>query len=108
MLRSFHYATHSAVIKQASLPSQPDDNLLVLQPWAKYWYTWVSVEFLKTYLEIMAPTGLLPDNPDNLKILLDAFLLDKALYEVNYELNNRPDWVKVPLQGIIELLAAEE
>jgi maltose alpha-D-glucosyltransferase/alpha-amylase len=42
-----------------------------------------------------------------LKILLDAFLLDKALYEVGYELNNRPDWVNIPLQGIIQMLEIE-
>jgi maltose alpha-D-glucosyltransferase/alpha-amylase len=56
----------------------------------------------------MARTGLLPDNPDDLKILMDAFLLDKAVYEIGYELNNRPDWVKVPLQGILQLLETEE
>jgi len=55
----------------------------------------------------MAQTGLLPNNPDQLKILLDAFLLDKALYEVGYELNNRPDWVRVPLQGILQLIKEE-
>jgi maltose alpha-D-glucosyltransferase/alpha-amylase len=37
-------------------------------------------------------------------MLLDLFVLDKALYELNYELNNRPDWVGIPLRGITELL----
>ena len=36
--------------------------------------------------------------------LLDLFLIDKALYELNYELNNRPDWVRIPLRGLAELL----
>ena len=107
MLRSFHYAAHSAIMKQASLLPNPEDNLPLLRHWAQYWYTWVSIEFLNAYLDIMAQTGLLPDNPDQLKILLDAFLLDKALYEVGYELNNRPDWVKVPIQGILQLVEAE-
>ena len=107
ILRSFHYAAYSAVIKQASLPSQQEDKLPVLQHWAQYWYTWVSVEFLNIYLDIMGQTGLLPDNPDHVKILLEAFLLDKALYEVSYELNNRPDWVVVPLQGISQLIETE-
>ncbi len=104
MLRSFHYATHSAIMKQASLLSKTEDSLPLLQRWAQYWYTWVSAEFLNAYLDIMAQTGLLPDKPDQLKILLDAFLLDKALYEVSYELNNRPDWVSVPLQGILQIM----
>jgi maltose alpha-D-glucosyltransferase/alpha-amylase len=107
MLRSFHYASHSAILKQVSLLSKPEDDLPQLQHWAQYWYIWVSVEFLNTYLDIMAQTGLLPDNPEQLKILLDAFLLDKALYEVGYELNNRPDWVRVPIQGILQLMEAE-
>jgi maltose alpha-D-glucosyltransferase/alpha-amylase len=104
MLRSFHYATHSAIMKQASLLSKTEDSLPLLQRWAQYWYTWVSAEFLNAYLDIMAQTGLLPDKPDQLKILLDAFLLDKALYEVSYELNNRPDWVSVPLHGILQIM----
>jgi len=47
--------------------------------------------------DIIKPAGLLPQDRTRLKILLDAFLFDKAIYEVGYELNNRPDWVKVPL-----------
>jgi maltose alpha-D-glucosyltransferase/alpha-amylase len=108
MLRSFHYAAHSAVTKQASLLPKPEDSLPLLHHWAQYWYTWVSAEFLNAYLDIMAQTGLLPDDPDQLKVLLDAFLLDKALYEVGYELNNRPDWLRVPLQGILQLMETEE
>lgn len=108
MLRSFHYAAHSALIKQASLLPIPEGNMPVLQQWARFWYTWVSREFLNAYLDTMGQTGLLPDSPDDLKILLDVFLLDKAIYEVGYELNNRPDWVKVPLQGILQLIEAEE
>jgi len=107
MLRSFHYAAHSAILKQSSLLANAEDDLPLLQHWAQYWYTWVSVDFLNTYLDIMAQTGLLPDNPEQLKILLDAFLLDKAMYEVGYELNNRPDWVRVPLQGILQLMEVE-
>ena len=42
----------------------------------------------------------------NSLLFLDAFLLDKAIYEIGYELNNRPDWVKVPIQGVLQMLAA--
>jgi maltose alpha-D-glucosyltransferase/alpha-amylase len=108
MIRSFHYATHAALINHVPLLPHPENELLLLQHWAQYWYTWVAVEFLNTYLGVMAQTGLLPDNPEHLKILLEAFLLDKALYEVSYELNNRPDWLAVPLQGILQLMEAEE
>ncbi|MFH1646230.1 MAG: maltose alpha-D-glucosyltransferase [Chloroflexota bacterium] len=107
MIRSFHYAAHTALLKQAPQLPKPEDILPLLEHWAQYWYVWVSVDFLNTYLDIIGQTGLLPEDPDQLKTLLDAFLLDKAIYEVGYELNNRPDWVKVPLQGIIQLIEWE-
>jgi maltose alpha-D-glucosyltransferase/alpha-amylase len=88
------------------LTRRPEDDLPVLQHWAQYWYTWVSVAFLTAYLNIVNETGLLPDAPDQLKILLDVYILDKAVYEIGYELNNRPDWVRVPFQGILQLIAA--
>ena len=55
---------------------------------------------------MIKPAHLLPEDPEQLKILLDAFVLEKAIYEIGYELNNRPDWVKVPLQGILQLMEA--
>lgn len=107
MIRSFHYAANSAIMKRELVSAKPGDTLPLLQHWGQYWYTWVSVVFLNTYLKAMSQTGLLPEDPGQLKILLDAFLLDKALYEIGYELNNRPDWVKVPIQGILQLLEME-
>jgi len=106
MIRSFHYAAHSALIRQAPLAPRPEDDLPLLQHWAQYWYVWVSVAFLTSYLDILKPVGLLPEDPEHLRILLDAHILEKAIYEIGYELNNRPDWVKVPLQGILQLMEA--
>ena len=42
--------------------------------------------------------------PEEVELLLDVFMLEKAVYELGYELNNRPDWLNVPLQGILEML----
>jgi maltose alpha-D-glucosyltransferase/alpha-amylase len=106
MLRSFHYAAHSTVQRQLTLLPRPEDTLPILQHWAQYWYVWVSVVFLTSYLEVVKQARLLPEEPKQLRILLDAHLLEKAVYEVGYELNNRPDWVKVPLQSILQLLEA--
>jgi maltose alpha-D-glucosyltransferase/alpha-amylase len=105
MLRSFHYASRTALEKQAGLQSRPADTVPLLERWAQFWYTWVAAEFLKTYLNIITLPGLVPENPEHLKVLLDAFLLDKAIYEIGYELNNRPDWVRVPIQGVLQMLA---
>ncbi len=107
MIRSFNYAAYTALAKQTSLRNKTENALPRLSHWAQYWYTWVSAVFLNTYLDVMKETSLLPKNPDHLKILLDAFLLEKAIYEVGYELNNRPDWLKVPLQGIMQILKTE-
>jgi maltose alpha-D-glucosyltransferase/alpha-amylase len=107
MLRSFHYAVYTALFNQAPLHNRPENALALLRYWAQFWYIWVSAAFLKTYLEKIEPSGLLPKDPEQISVLLDAFLLDKALYEVGYELNNRPDWVKVPIQGLLQLLASE-
>jgi maltose alpha-D-glucosyltransferase/alpha-amylase len=107
MLRSFHYASQAALNKQVPLHSRPEDTLPLLERWAEFWYIWVSVEFLKSYLDIIRKTELLPKNPEHIRTLLDAFIMDKAVYEIGYELNNRPDWVKVPIQGLLRLLAAE-
>ena len=105
MIRSFHYAAHSALLHQASLALKPED-LPALEHWAQFWYVWVSSSFLMSYLNGVEQAQLLPDDPEQLRILLDAYLLEKAIYEIGYELNNRPDWLKVPLQGILHLMEA--
>jgi maltose alpha-D-glucosyltransferase/alpha-amylase len=105
MIRSFHYAAHSAVLDQSSLASEAEGSPAV-QRWAEFWYTWVSSSFLRSYLSGMEHSQLLPDNLEQLRIIFDAYLLEKAVYEIGYELNNRPDWLKVPLEGILQLLKA--
>jgi maltose alpha-D-glucosyltransferase/alpha-amylase len=62
------------------------------------------VAFLQSYLEAAGRAGFLPESKEELRILLDAHLLEKAVYELGYELNNRPDWVAVPITGILEML----
>ena len=106
MIRSFHYAAFAALRGQASTILRPED-LPVLEEWARFWYHWISATFLKSYLEFMADIPILPQSREGVKVILDAYLLDKAMYEVNYELNNRPDWVGLPLQGILQMLEAE-
>ena len=107
MIRSFHYAAHAALRAQTSAVLRPQD-LPVLKEWAHAWYYWVSTTFLKSYLELMADTPILPPSRESVQVLLDAYLLDKAIYEVNYELNNRPDWVGLPLKGILQVLGADD
>ena len=102
MLRSFHYAAYAAYFALAQNGAPAPE----LEPWARFWHLWVSVAYLKTYLEVVEGAAFLPSSPDELKLLLDAYLVEKAVYELGYELNNRPDWVKIPLQGILQTVQA--
>jgi maltose alpha-D-glucosyltransferase/alpha-amylase len=103
MLRSFHYASYVALHGQASTVIRSED-VPVLEEWARAWYLWVSSTFLRSYLDLMSDVPVLPPRPDDIASMLDGYLLQKALYEVNYEMNNRPDWLVVPLQGIMQVL----
>lgn len=101
MVRSYDYAAFAALFDAAK--DRPED-LQRLTRRARAWRTWTSAAFLREYLNTIADASLLPADPDALTTLLHAFTLDKALYELLYELNNRPSWVRIPLQGIGALI----
>jgi maltose alpha-D-glucosyltransferase/alpha-amylase len=104
MLRSFHYAIYTAWSDpNVGVVVRPEDQQR-LEPAARFWYRWVSVAFLKAYLHAAGGAVFVPSAPEALALLLDVYLLEKALYEIKYELNNRPEWVHIPLRGIQDLL----
>ena len=74
-----------------------------LEPWAETWQYWASDAFLRGYLDTAGDRAFTPRG-DAWRTLLCMFVLDKALYELEYELNNRPDWVRIPLAGISKLI----
>jgi maltose alpha-D-glucosyltransferase/alpha-amylase len=102
MQRSFSYAAYAALF--AFTVHAPDD-FPVLEPWATAWQHWISDAFLREYRETMAGTRLVPDG-ESFAVLLRALLLDKGLYELGYELNNRPEWLRIPLTGLLKMLEA--
>jgi maltose alpha-D-glucosyltransferase/alpha-amylase len=104
MIRSFDYATYAALLQQLELGNIQEDHLKEMEPWTRFWYQWSSAAFLKAYLKAVDGSALLPQNRDDLGTLLRAHLLEKAIYEIGYELNNRPAWVKIPVQGVVQLL----
>jgi maltose alpha-D-glucosyltransferase / alpha-amylase len=94
MLRSFSYAAWTGL--------QQHPTML---PQLQLWQDAVSSRFLNAYSEtIAAQPDLLPDGTLG-HSLLNAYLLEKACYELLYELNNRPAWVRIPIAGILALLA---
>jgi maltose alpha-D-glucosyltransferase/alpha-amylase len=101
MLRSYHYAAYAGLF--AFTQNAPGD-FARLEPWAELWQQWVSAAFLREYRAAADRAAFLPSDPGAFAALLDAFMLDKAFYELAYELNNRPDWVRIPLSGILTLL----
>jgi len=100
MLRSFSYAALTA-LNAATITRREDVERLA--PWAALWETWVGAMFLRSYLAVTADAAILPSQTQALDVLLQAFMVNKALYELGYELNNRPDWVNVPLSGLLRL-----
>ncbi|MGH9435456.1 MAG: putative maltokinase [Terriglobia bacterium] len=104
MLRSFHYAASTALERRNSARGAPAVESSSQELWAQYWRQWVSAEFLRAYLATAAGAPFVPHGDKELCALLDVFVLEKAVYEVIYELKNRPAWVAIPLDGILELL----
>jgi maltose alpha-D-glucosyltransferase/alpha-amylase len=103
MIRSFHYAAFSPLTKGEEGVLVRAADVEMLNRWAAAWYGWVSGCFLAGYLATIKPT-LLPASVEELEILLDAYLLEKAVYELGYEMNNRPDWIVIPMKGILDLV----
>jgi predicted trehalose synthase len=73
-------------------------------PWAREWVAATSAAFLRGYLDAARGAPLLPSDPQQLRKALDLFMLGKAIYELRYELNNRPQWAATPLGGIMQIL----
>lgn len=104
MLRSFQYASYTVLFGRVAGVTPRPEAVASLQSWADFWYCWVSAVYLKGYLTVAEGLSFLPAKEDELRLLLDAYLLEKAIYEMGYELNNRPDWVRIPLNGILSLV----
>ena len=104
MVRSFGYAAYAGLFAQST--SRPGE-FERLEPWARIWQTWTTAAFLRGYFDATAGALFVPADASQRDGLLRLFVLDKALYELNYELNNRPDWVRIPLRGIFEVLDAD-
>jgi maltose alpha-D-glucosyltransferase/alpha-amylase len=105
MVRSFHYAAFAHLLGLADQSQLPQKDFEHFAPWAQSWYTWVVSRFLCSYFEIAQSGSFLPPSREEISALLQIHLLEKAVYELGYELNNRPAWVGIPLAGISQLLA---
>lgn len=100
MLRSFSYAAYASLNNYTA--RHPGD-VASLEHWAQLWERSAAAEFLRAYRQTVGVSEFVPDNTEDFRVLLDIFLLHKVLYEVLYELNSRPAWLRIPLLGIMSL-----
>jgi len=100
MLRSFDYASQAALRSGNFEPTSAPR----LEAWARFWVDSVSAAFLHSYLTTAGSASFVPQTAEDLDLQLSTMLLEKALYELRYELNSRPDWVRIPLRGILEVV----
>src|SRR5690606_29608404 len=101
MMSSHHYTDYN-IVQQDQFNSQRMESHLL--EWAELWYHHISRFYLQGYFDQVKNAPFIPKDKDDLKILMDTYILEKAVYELNYELNNRPDWVLIPIRGIESIL----
>jgi trehalose synthase-fused probable maltokinase len=106
MLRSFHYAAHAPLLASTGSVNVDYSNREKLNGWAEVWTKWVSDRYLEEYLKTARGAEFLPPSREEVMALLELHVLEKAVYELGYELNNRPEWVAIPLEGISKTLAS--
>ncbi len=101
MLRSFDYAIRSALM---DLGAERADHLERLEPWVRLWEERTRRAFLDGYREGASGAISYPEDEEQARALIELFTLEKALYEIRYELDNRPDWVGIPIKSVLDLL----
>lgn len=107
MLQSLHYAVEATLIEQRE---ERPEHYQTLRASLHYWYHTISSIFLQAYrrrIEAGAVPGLIPAQEEDLRTLIQVFLVERALFELLFELNYRPDWVIVPIRSILEFMEQE-
>lgn len=97
MIRSFHYAAYSSILSPEFNQQRKEGKL---DEWAETWHYYISRLFIKGYFDKAGSGDFIPKDPEDFRILMHTFLLEKALSELTYEINNRPEWIIIPLRGI--------
>ncbi len=108
MIQSFHYAAHAGVLQQIQRGTLQPAQQTALNLWARFWARWVSAVFYTAYRKAAGSAPFLPPSESDLQIMMDAYLLQKAISELGFELNTRPEWVNIPIQRILELMQQDK
>jgi maltose alpha-D-glucosyltransferase/alpha-amylase len=108
MLRSFQYAAYASLFGAVPGVIPRAEDRPMLESWARFWTRWVGVEFVREYLVVSGPAPFIPKTKESVATLLFTYAFEKAIYEVLWELNNRPEWVRIPLRGILHILEVKD
>jgi maltose alpha-D-glucosyltransferase/alpha-amylase len=98
MIRSFHYAAYGQLVLNQNYRKS---DMPLLEEWANQWFHYVSQYFLSAYLDTAADQGFVPQDKESMELLLRIYILEKAIYEVGYEMNARPEWLRIPIRGVL-------
>ena len=101
MVRSFHHAAYAGLSQHVE---RGNVHLPAFESWAQYWSDGVSAVFLRAYFQRVGKSGLFPVGETELRAMLQAYLLNRMLRELNRELGARPGKLKIPLQDILHLV----
>lgn len=105
MVRSFSYAAYAALFL---FMHQRTDDVKRYLPWTRAAHTWLSTAFLNGYLAAVKGHDFVPEKKEVFIKGLEPYILEKAFYEIDYEMNNRPDWLRIPLTSVFETLRNNE
>jgi maltose alpha-D-glucosyltransferase/alpha-amylase len=100
MLRSYRYAS-AAALRDGRLRVE---DVGAVAPWAIAWAEWASASYLVGYLDQLKGSSLIPASPGDVATLLAFYQLEKCVYEIGYELDSRPDWLEIPIRGLLSLI----
>ena len=104
MLCSFQYAAYAVLFGHVAGVTPRPEGTAAVEQLAATWYSWVSALYLKGYLGAATQASFVPASEDELRLLLDAYLLEEAIDELGHDLADRPAWARIPLHGILALL----
>ncbi|MBR9921028.1 MAG: maltose alpha-D-glucosyltransferase [Bacteroidetes bacterium] len=98
MIRSFHYAAYGQLVLNQNYRKE---DMPLLEVWAEQWFHYISQSFLSAYLETAKGHAFIPEDRESMNLLLRNYTVEKAIYEVGYEMNARPEWLRIPIRGVL-------
>ncbi|MDX2230035.1 MAG: maltose alpha-D-glucosyltransferase [Leptolyngbyaceae cyanobacterium bins.349] len=103
MLQSFHYAAHYALKNEVESGIIHPEQIGRMQQWVEFWEQWVGAAFVNAYLAVAQQDSFLPTTHQELQVLFDHYLLEKAIADLGYALSQDSDNIEIPLKRVLQL-----